>query len=248
MGSPQTAILATAMSPSQPATGILGKPTNIAGAATALALLTALNFVNYVDRYILPGVNEQIKGEFHLSDGQIGALTTWFMVAYIATSPLTGWIGDRFPRKPLIVGAALFMSVVNLLTATVHTYAALNLRHAALGIAEASFGIFAPALLSDFYPAEQRNRVLTIFNIAIPVGAATGVIAGGIIGAHFGWRTSFTLSAAPGILFALLVAFLMKEPVRGASADDKAKVEKGTVLSLLRNPAYLCAIYSKLYN
>ena len=69
------------------------KPTrapSVAGATTALVLLTALNFVNYIDRYILPGVQEQIKAEFHLSDERIGALTFWFMIAYMFTSPITG--------------------------------------------------------------------------------------------------------------------------------------------------------------
>jgi MFS family permease len=227
------------------------KPTrapSIAGATTALVLLTALNFVNYIDRYILPGVQEQIKGEFHLSDERIGALTFWFMIAYMFTSPITGFLGDRFPRKPMIVIAALFWSGVNFFTASVHSYSSLNLRHAALGIGEASFGIFAPALLSDFYPEDQRNRVLTIFNIALFVGAALGYIIGGTVGEHFGWRMSFIVSAVPGAIIALLVAFFMQEPARGASGGaaasqhDKAKLEKGTVSSLIRNKAYLSSI------
>ena len=222
------------------------KPTHptasVAGATTALVLLTALNFVNYIDRYILPGVQEQIKTEFTLTDGQIGSLTLWFMLAYMATSPITGWLGDRFPRKPMIVIAALFWSGINFLTATVHSYDSLNIRHAALGVGEASFGIFAPALLADFYPAEQRNRVLTIFNIAIPVGAALGYLVGGTVGEHFGWRSSFIVSAVPGVILALLIAFFMKEPARGASQQDKAKVTKSNVLDLLRNKPYLCSI------
>ena len=214
----------------------------VAGATVALVLLTALNFVNYIDRYILPGVQEEIKGEFHISDGQIGSLTLWFMLAYMAAAPVTGWLGDRFPRKPMIVIAALFWSTVNLFTAFVHSYDSLNLRHAALGVGEASFGIFAPAILADFYPEEQRNRVLTIFNIAVPVGAALGYLTGGFVGQHFGWRMSFTVSAVPGIVIALLIAVLMKEPARAASERHKARLEKGTVLGLLRNKAYLCSI------
>jgi len=225
---------------------------SLAGATTALVLLTALNFVNYIDRYILPGVQEQVKGEFSLTDAQIGSLTLWFMVAYMAASPITGWLGDRFPRKPMIVVAALFWGSVNLLTASVHTYSSLNLRHAALGLGEASFGIFAPSLLADFYPPAQRNRVLTIFNIAIPVGAALGYLIGGSVGEHYGWRTSFIVSAIPAILLAIPIALFLKEPPRGqtsnaSSPDDfqagrEASLSKGTVLSLLRNPAYLCSI------
>ena len=137
-----------------------------------------MNFVNYLDRYILPAVQEQIKGEFHLTDSAIGSLTFWFMVAYVCVSPLTGYLGDRFPRKPMIVVAALAIAAMNFFTASVHDYASLNIRHAALGIGEACFGVFAPALLADYFAEDQRNRVLTIFNVAIPVGAALGVDRG----------------------------------------------------------------------
>ena len=215
---------------------------SVAGATTALVLLTALNFVNYIDRYILPGVQEQIKGEFRITDAQIGSLTLWFMLTYMLTSPITGWLGDRFPRKPMIVIAALFWSGINFFTASVQSYDSLNIRHAALGIGEASFGIFAPAILADFYPEDQRNRVLTIFNVAIPVGAALGYLVGGTVGEHFGWRMSFIVSAVPGVIIALLIAAFMKEPARGASQRDKAKLEKDTVLSLLKNKAYLASI------
>ena len=208
----------------------------------ALVLLTALNFVNYIDRYILPGVQEQIKVEFHLSDEHIGTLTFWFMIAYMLTSPITGWLGDRFPRKPMIVIAALFWSGINFFTASVHNYDSLNIRHAALGIGEASFGIFAPALLSDFYPPGQRNRVLTIFNVAIPVGAALGYLVGGVVGERHGWRMSFIVSAIPGAILALLILFFMREPERGASQREKAKFERGTVVALLKNKAYLASI------
>jgi MFS family permease len=215
---------------------------SVAGATTALVLLTALNFVNYIDRYILPGVQEQVKAEFHLSDEHIGTLTFWFMIAYMFTSPITGWLGDRFPRKPMIVIAALFWATINFLTATVHSYDSLNIRHAALGVGEASFGIFAPSLLADYYEPDQRNRVLTIFNVAIPVGAALGYLVGGTVGEHYGWRMSFIVSAIPAALLAILIAIFMKEPARGASQHEKAKVEKGTILSLIKNPAYLCSI------
>jgi MFS family permease len=213
-----------------------------AGATVALVLLTALNIVNYLDRYILFGVQEQVKGEFHLTYDQIGSLTFWFMIAYMGVSPLTGWLGDRFPRKPMIVTTALLMSACNFFTADVHSYMSLNLRHAALGIGEASFGIFAPAMLADFYAEDQRNRVLTVFNIAIPVGAALGFLAGGMIGAKFGWRKSFVASAVPGAIIALLIAFCLKEPVRRVSKAGGVKVEKGVVLELLTNKAYLYAI------
>ncbi|HVG27116.1 MAG TPA: MFS transporter, partial [Acidobacteriaceae bacterium] len=220
---------------------------SVAGATMALVLLTAMNFVNYLDRYILPAVQEQVKGEFRLTDDQIGSLTLWFFVAYVLSSPVTGWLGDRFPRKPMIVAAALVIAAMNFLTASVHGYWELNWRHAALGVGEASFGIFAPALLADFFPEEKRNAALTVFNVAIPVGAALGYLAGGQIGASHGWRMAFIASAIPGAVIALLILLLMKEPARAGSGADKAEVSrlpvsKGTVRSLLTNKAYLSSI------
>ncbi|CAN5420560.1 MFS transporter [soil metagenome] len=217
---------------------------SVVGATTALVLLTAMNFVNYIDRYILPAVQEQVKGEFRLSDDQIGSLTLWFMVAYMASSPITGWLGDRFPRKWMIVICGLAISACNFLTADVHSYGSLNLRHAALGIGEASFGIFAPAMLADFYPEDQRNRVLTIFNIAIPVGAALGFLAGGVIGHRFGWRESFVASAIPGAIIAVLIAIFLKEPER--SHDKNEKSGEGLwweLKTLATNKPYLCSIF-----
>ncbi len=216
------------------------------GATMALVLLTAMNFVNYLDRYILPAVQEQIKGEFRISDDQIGSLTLWFMVAYVCSSPITGWLGDRFPRKPMIIVAALAIAAMNFLTASVHDYDSLNVRHAALGVGEACFGVFGPAMLADYYPEDQRNRVLPIFNIAIPCGAALGYLLGAMIAKHSGWRMSFISSAVPGALIAILMVFFLREPERGESGgsgeEKKAKVDKGSVLSLATNGAYLSAI------
>ena len=224
-----------------PKTATKPKTRSVKGAVVALCLLTAMNFVNYLDRYILPAVQEQIKREFHLSDSQIGSLTLWFFVAYVLSSPVTGWLGDRFPRKPMIVVAALMIAAMNFWTAGVHSYMSLNLRHAALGIGEASFGIFAPALLADYFADDKRNAVLTIFNVAIPVGAALGYLSGGVVAAHHGWRMAFIVSAIPGAVIALLILFFMREPPR-AEAKDRKKVELASVLSLLRNKAYLCSI------
>lgn len=217
-----------------------GKTTAARGAVIALTLLTAMNFVNYLDRYILPAVQEQVKGEFRLTDDQIGSLTVWFFVAYVLASPVTGWLGDRFPRKPMIVIAGLAIAAMNFLTASVHDYLSLNLRHAALGIGEASFGIFAPALLADFYPEAQRNKALTIFNVAIPVGSALGYLAGGNIASSHGWRMAFIASAIPGAVIALSILAFMREPQR--TGQGKGNVEKGAVSSLLKNKAYLTAI------
>ncbi len=136
-------------------------------------------------------------------------------------APLTGWLGDRFPRKPLIVAGALLWSVATLLTARVHSYEMLYFRHAVVGIGEATFTIFAPALLADFYPEIDRNRILSIFYTAIPVGAALGYLTGGMLGPRYGWRAPFFIAALPGVVIAMGFWIFVREPSGGA-ADSLA--------------------------
>ncbi|MBV8632721.1 MAG: MFS transporter [Silvibacterium sp.] len=209
-------------------------------AALALFLLTTLNLFNFIDRYILPGVQPLVQKEFRVDDAQIGLLTTVFFFVYMIAAPLTGWLGDRFPRKPLIIVGALLWSIATLFTAWVHDYETLLIRHAIVGVGEATFSIYAPALLADFYPEADRNRILSIFYLTIPVGGALGYLTGGILGQHYGWRMPFFIAALPGALIAIAFLFV-REPQRG-SADSLAPTLNRTTLSgLTRNPAFWCA-------
>jgi MFS transporter, Spinster family, sphingosine-1-phosphate transporter len=206
-------------------------------------LLLALNLLNYIDRYILPGEVSLIQRDFHATDQQMGALTTALFITYMLVAPLTGWLGDRFSRKPLIIFGAVLWSLATLATAWVHDYTTLYIRHALVGVGEATFGIFAPTVISDFYPERERNRVLSFFYIAIPVGAALGYLAGGQFGSLWGWRTPFFICAIPGLLVAALYLFIGREPERGASDHLKATADRATVLGLFRNPAFLTGTF-----
>ncbi len=206
-------------------------------------LLLALNLLNYIDRYILPGEVSLIQREFHSTDQQMGALTTALFITYMLVAPLTGWLGDRFSRKPLIIAGAVLWSVATLATAWVHDYTTLYIRHALVGVGEATFGIFAPAVLADFYPERERNRILSIFYIAIPVGAALGYLAGGQMGPLWGWRAPFFICAIPGLVVAALYWFIGREPVRGASDRLKSTPRRATVAGLFTNPAFLTGTF-----
>jgi len=206
-------------------------------------LLLALNLLNYIDRYILPGEVSLIQREFHSTDQQMGALTTALFITYMLVAPLTGWLGDRFSRKPLIIAGAVLWSVATLATAWVHDYTTLYIRHALVGVGEATFGIFAPAVLADFYPERERNRILSIFYIAIPVGAALGYLAGGQMGPWWGWRAPFFICAIPGLVIAALYWFIGREPVRGASDHFKATPRRSTFAGLFTNPAFLTGTF-----
>jgi len=208
-----------------------------------LALLIALNLLNYIDRYILPGEVTLIQREYGWNDERMGGLTTGLFLVYMIAAPLTGWLGDRFRRKPLIIAGALLWSLATLGTAWVHDYWTFYVRHALVGVGEATFGIFAPAVLADFYPERERNRILSIFYLAIPVGAALGYVAGGKLGSVWGWRAPFFICAIPGLAVAALYGWLGREPARGGSDEVVATVDRATVAGLFRNPAFLTATF-----
>jgi MFS family permease len=215
----------------------------ISPALATLTLLICLNLLNYIDRYILPGAQMLVQREYGWSDQRIGALTTALFVVYMLVAPLTGWLGDRFPRKPLIIGGAVLWSLATLGTAWVHDYWTLYLRHALVGVGEATFGIFAPAVLADFYPERDRNRILSIFYLAIPVGAAMGYLAGGELGTLYGWRAPFFICAIPGLVIAGLYGWLGREPARGTTDHIKPNLSRTTFAGLFSNGAFLTATF-----
>ena len=208
---------------------------------TALALLTALNLLNYIDRSVLFAVQESIKAEFHRTDLQIGLLTTVFFIFYMIAAPFMGPLSLRFTRKYVIIAGALIWSVATLLTAITKNFDELLFRHTVVGVGEASFVVLSPTFIADMFPDRMRGRVMGIFYLAIPVGTGLGYMIGSLMEPKYGWRAPFYVGAGPGILLALLL-LLIPEPELGRydSADRKTP-ERDTLKGLFRNPAFLTA-------
>lgn len=209
-------------------------------ARTALLVLTALNLLNYADRNVLFAVQPLVQDEFHLSKTQIGYLTSAFLGFYMVAAPFVGPLADRYSRKLIIFFGAIFWSGLTLLTAFTHNYTELLVRHTLVGIGEATFVTIAPTFVADLFNEEMRGRILGVFYLAIPVGSAAGYLLGGNLAPHHGWRFPFYIAAAPGFLLAIAVLFL-KEPERGQFDSLKETRERGTILGLARNPAFLAA-------
>jgi MFS family permease len=205
---------------------------------TALIVLTALNLLNYVDRNVLFAVQPLVQDEFHLSNVQIGYLTSAFLGFYTLAAPFVGPLADRYSRKVIIALGGIFWSALTLLTAVTHTYTELLIRHTLVGVGEATFVTIAPTFVADLFGEERRGRILGVFYLAIPVGSAAGYLLGGNLAPHYGWRFPFYIAAAPGFLLALGVLFL-KEPERGQFDSLAETPERGTLFGLLRNPAFL---------
>src|SRR5262245_6851041 len=177
--------------------------------------LTALNGLNYLDRYVAAATLTLILTDLHISDAQGGLLQSIFIVTYALACPVAGVLGDRVNRMYLAAAAIFVWSLATVGSGLATTYALLVLARAVTGVGEAGYGVVTPPLLSDCYPPDQRARVMGIFYAAIPVGSALGYIVGGVIGEHYGWRSAFFVAGAPGMALAF-VLLLLVEPRRGA--------------------------------
>lgn len=206
----------------------------------ALAVLTALNLLNYIDRSVLYAVQDLVKAEFHRSDAAFGLLTSVFFIFYMCAAPFMGPLSLKFSRKAVIIAGALIWSLATLMTAITRNFDELLIRHTLVGIGEASFVILSPTFVADMFPEEKRGRVMGVFYLAIPVGTALGYLLGGFMGPKYGWRAPFYVGAVPGVLLALLLFFVPEPPLGQFDAPEKAP-ERDTIEGFLRNPAFLTA-------
>lgn len=207
-----------------------------------LALLTALNLVNYVDRFVITAISPRIQQSFGLGDGAIGVVITAFMIGYFVTSPVFGWLGDRYPRKALIAGGVAVWSVATMLSGLANGFGTMVAARVLVGVGEASYATLAPTIIDDIATKETRSRLLSIFYVAIPVGSALGFLLGGWLDRWFGWRAAFYLAGGPGILLAL-ATLAIREPARAAHDDDEPQVRgRAAALALARRPFYVATV------
>jgi predicted MFS family arabinose efflux permease len=185
-------------------------------AGWGLAILSFINLFNYLDRYLVSALVERLKhSELALSDAELGALMSGFLAVYTLTAPIFGALGDRRARPKLIAFGVACWSVATALSGLASSYLWLLAARASVGVGEAAYGTIAPSLLSDYFPQAQRGRAMAVFFCAIPVGSALGYIVGGLMGAHFGWRSAFFVAGVPGLALALL-CLRLHDPPRGA--------------------------------
>jgi MFS transporter, Spinster family, sphingosine-1-phosphate transporter len=179
-----------------------------------LAMLTTLNLLDYVDRYIISSVQSLIRRDFPISDAEFGFFGTLFFLVYLITAPVFGYLGDRFPRRGILALGALLWSLATAGSSLAPSYLWLLLSRGLVGVGEASFGTLSPPFLADYFPVGKRGRVMAIFFLTIPAGAALAYLLAGYLGEAEGWRFCFRLVGLPGLLLAIPIFFL-KEPVRG---------------------------------
>jgi MFS family permease len=186
-------------------------------ATRALLILASLNLLDYLDRYLIAALGSLVKAEMGLSDRAFGFLGTAFFLVYFLSSPVFGYLGDRYGRIRLMAVGAVIWSLATSLTFWVVSYPTLVLARGLVGVGEASFGTLAPAHLADLLPLNRRSRALGFFYLALPVGSALAYLVGGLVGSKWGWRPAFLVAGIPGMLLAALV---LRLPVMGGGGQS----------------------------
>ena len=207
----------------------------------AFGVLTGINALNYLDRFLLPPLLTLIIAGLSLSDRQAGSLQSAFILVYAFVCPVAGWLGDRLPRLRIAALGVALWSIATFGSGLAPTFGWLLFARALVGIGEASYTVVTPSLLSDYYPPSRRGRALSIFYAAMPFGIFLAYLLGGQISARHVWRPAFFIAGGPGLLCAL-VLLLLRDPPRGRFDGPSGNVQKlplGAFLRTLRQrPSY----------
>ncbi len=194
----------------------------------ALAVLFAVNMMNFFDRQILAAVTEPIRKQWMLSDTAMGAMNTVFVLIYAAVGvPLGRW-ADRGKRTKVISICVTIWSLFTLASGLAWNYWSLFVARMGVGVGEAGCSPAGNSLIGDLYPASRRARATAIFMLGLPIGiflsnSLSGLIAEKftpIVGAANSWKVPFWFATIPGLILAVL-ALKIVEPKRGASEAFK---------------------------
>jgi len=191
-----------------------------------LLILTGVYTFNFIDRQILVILQESIKAELGLSDTELGLLTGLsFALFYVTLGIPIARLSDRSNRRNIVAASLAIWSVMTAVSGLVANYMQLLLARIGVGIGEAGGSPPSHAMISDYFPPEKRATALSIYSTGIYFGILIGYLGGGWIDQHYGWRMAFFMLGIPGVLYALLLLFTVKEPPKGLSDKEHNTVE-----------------------
>jgi len=173
-----------------------------------LIVCTLLYAINYMDRQVFSVVLQPMKVDLGLTDAECGLASTVLILGMALFSFPIAHMVDRWSRKKSMGLMAILWSGFTFATGLARNFAGVLIPRAFVGLGEAGFVPGGTAIISASYSRENRGRALGIFHIAIPLGAAVGVMLGGVISAQYGWRTPFYYFAIPGIILGIMALFM----------------------------------------
>lgn len=182
-----------------------------------VALLVPVALLNYLDRQMLAAMKFSVMRDIpdiglEANWGKILALFKW---VYALLSPIGGYLADRYSRRHVIAGSLFVWSAVTWWTGHVTTYEQLLLARGLMGVSEAFYIPAALALITDFHLGPTRSRAVGLHQMGIYAGVIVGGFSGYVADSpSLGWRWAFDACGVVGILYALPLFFLLRNPVR----------------------------------
>ena len=226
--------------------GTSPQPSSSRTAWLIVALLVPVALLNYLDRQMLAAMKFSVMQDIpdialEENWGKILALFKW---VYAVLSPIGGYLADRFSRRHVVAGSLLVWSAVTWATGHVTTYDQLLAARAVMGISEAFYIPAALALIADFHLGPTRSRAVGCHQMGIYAGVIIGGFSGYVADTPgLGWRWAFDACGIVGVLYALPLFFLLRNPERPAGAAGRSHTSPGGALrELLSNGSFILLV------
>jgi predicted MFS family arabinose efflux permease len=211
-----------------------------------VAVLALVAFLNEVDRHAIYALFPLLEKDLGMSKLQLGMLGSAFLWAYALLGPQAGYVGDRFPRRYVIICSLLLWSLMTGLNGFATSGTQLIYLRVLLAVSEAFYMPCALALISEHHSEKTRSKGIAIHLSAMAVGQVTGGFLGGFMGQYFSWRTLFFVLGGAGIAYApLLLVLLHNAPgsAAGGTAKRPSFLEAGRAVARVRTLQLLCLAF-----
>lgn len=170
-----------------------------------VALLWIVALLNYVDRQVVFSFFPLLREDLHVSDVELGLISTVFLWVYGLLSPFAGYLADRFGRVRVILFSLLVWSAVTLITGQVRDVGEMLWARALMGVSEACYLPAALALIVDWHPERSRSLATGLHQSGLYTGMIMGGAWGGWMGEHYGWRAVFAILGGVGVGYFVLL-------------------------------------------
>ena len=180
-------------------------------------MLCGVYILNFLDRSLLAILAKPIQDTLHITDGQLGLIGgLYFAFFYCFIAIPIGWLADKTNRVNVLSVACAIWSIATACCGLAARYPQLVVSRMMVGVGEAGGVPPSYALISDFFPPGRRGKAFGIYNLGPPIGAALGIAFGAAIAAAFNWRDAFLVLGGVGVIAAIAVRLIVREPLRGA--------------------------------
>jgi MFS family permease len=172
--------------------------------------------LNFLDRSLVAILAKPVQDSLHITDGQLGLLGgLFFALFYCFIAIPVGWVADKTSRVWVLTFACAIWSGATMACGFAANFLQLAIARMTVGFGEAGGVPPSYAIVSDYFPSGRRGTALSIYNLGPPIGAALGIAFGASIAVAYSWREAFILLGAVGVVTALLVRLIVREPERG---------------------------------